>query len=627
MTTATIGPQAASAPAALHDRVLRQVAGDTIFERGRAYASDQRVELIATDATSARALVHGTETYETTLRLIGGTVDGACTCPHAEDVDVCKHMVAVAITWRGIFAGAAPEASVAQDAPAALETGARSAKRAAKAVAASTASPAREGRGNKRAAPDLAAFVSSQPIAWLREQVLQAAANDPLLRQRLLLAASAQAVADDPKAMEATLSAALGSPGSLDYRGSLRFAQRLDAPLAELERLHAQGTLAAARAGCLYLLRRLLPLYARSDDSAGAIGLRLRALGELTQRVLSAQPIARPEVARFVDLLLADEWGILEIEQHGAWIAADALPAFDRELERRYDALPPLPPGGTRFSSTDDRFALQSWMQAIARRRGDVDAEVRLLTQAPDANALDNLRAAERLIEAGRDRQARQLLEAAIRRHDDDRLRLALAELHIADGAEDDAYALMLQAFARRPSCELFERLRRLSGAQWPQRRDAVYAQIDAAAPRANTSLGAGRGAVYGETLRDCTLRYRCLLLEDRVDEAAAVVRAGALPSHALERAACAFAPSHPDLAFDLLRAQVDADLLRSDARHYESAAGAIVAVCAQLPESLWRGWLVQLRAAQVRRPRLIAALDAAARTLAEDRKRRSTQG
>lgn len=75
--------------------LIRETAGETIYNRGVAYQRQGRVHDLASTAGGAFvAWVHGTARYATTVTLTETTFSSLCTCPYE---DVCKHEVAVAL--------------------------------------------------------------------------------------------------------------------------------------------------------------------------------------------------------------------------------------------------------------------------------------------------------------------------------------------------------------------------------------------------------------------------------------------------------------------------------------------------------------------------------------------------
>lgn len=76
---------------------LWRLAGKKSYERGEQYV-DAVTDLRWT-ANGVWATVHGTEPYRVRLSWADGQLAGACSCPHGEGGNFCKHCVAVGLTW------------------------------------------------------------------------------------------------------------------------------------------------------------------------------------------------------------------------------------------------------------------------------------------------------------------------------------------------------------------------------------------------------------------------------------------------------------------------------------------------------------------------------------------------
>jgi non-specific serine/threonine protein kinase len=84
----------------LSDTVLRSFAGTNVFNRGRTYFFQNRVDLISLNSDHAHCHVLGTHEYCVDLWLDDGLLGADCSCPHAEAGYFCKHMVAAGLFLR-----------------------------------------------------------------------------------------------------------------------------------------------------------------------------------------------------------------------------------------------------------------------------------------------------------------------------------------------------------------------------------------------------------------------------------------------------------------------------------------------------------------------------------------------
>jgi uncharacterized Zn finger protein len=76
---------------------LRRLAGPRAYLRGAAYHAQGRVTIVEAGRGRVAATVQGTVVYAVELWLDGGERGWSCTCPAAEEGDLCKHAVALGL--------------------------------------------------------------------------------------------------------------------------------------------------------------------------------------------------------------------------------------------------------------------------------------------------------------------------------------------------------------------------------------------------------------------------------------------------------------------------------------------------------------------------------------------------
>ncbi len=140
---------------------VRSAAGPKWFGRGQQYYEQGRVCRLQNDSNGVSAVVTGSRNYTVRLDLDGGVVADSCTCPLGHEAHWCTHAVAVALAW--IHAGREAAASPPQE-------------------------------------PDLSVFLEGQESAWLAEQLLRIADDQPAILARLQAAAGAQSAVDTARA-------------------------------------------------------------------------------------------------------------------------------------------------------------------------------------------------------------------------------------------------------------------------------------------------------------------------------------------------------------------------------------------------------------------------------------------
>ncbi|MCW2764865.1 MAG: hypothetical protein JWO11_824, partial [Nocardioides sp.] len=90
---------------------VAELADEGSYARGQDYAGRGLVELTAVTADSVSALARGTSTYDVVL----GDRTWSCTCPVGIRGDICKHVVATALTAAGQVEPEAPGPQVRAD--------------------------------------------------------------------------------------------------------------------------------------------------------------------------------------------------------------------------------------------------------------------------------------------------------------------------------------------------------------------------------------------------------------------------------------------------------------------------------------------------------------------------------
>ena len=79
---------------------FERFASSGVIQRGRQYFRQGKVSLIEFDTISAYLFSEGSygEEYDVDIFFSGNQLHAACTCPHAQQVQVCKHIVASILT-------------------------------------------------------------------------------------------------------------------------------------------------------------------------------------------------------------------------------------------------------------------------------------------------------------------------------------------------------------------------------------------------------------------------------------------------------------------------------------------------------------------------------------------------
>lgn len=141
---------------------LRSATDPVWFQRGQQYFEQGRVRRLRNEPGKVSAVVSGSRDYVVRLSSTGGVLADSCTCPLGKEGESwCKHAVAVALAW--IDSGQDP--------------------------AAVPAPPTQQ-------EPELRVFLEEQESAWLAEQLLRIAADQPAVLARLQAAAGTPSAVD-----------------------------------------------------------------------------------------------------------------------------------------------------------------------------------------------------------------------------------------------------------------------------------------------------------------------------------------------------------------------------------------------------------------------------------------------
>lgn len=414
------------------------------YQRGLAYAEDERVILLAATRHTVEAEVAGSEVYRVRLQWRDDTLHGECDCPIGIQGEFCKHQVATALVW---------------------------ARRAANDCA-----PSGDGATPMHASEQrLRQWLSEQTPQMLQALLLDAAEYDPALRERLLN--QAQLASASPQDWRKAVSSLIGRKRFRHDYDSIDYARRLH-PLNTLLEQARQRDPEAALDLHEYAFNRLLTIYADSDDSSGRIGERLRALAQLhPQFACSANP--RNLAKRLFDLRMRDQWGLLPPLSDYAMLLG---PSGIASLE--HHTLHALRDTDARDHGV--RVAAEALLEEIAHCGGDVQRMLDWFAQRC-SSSWSYLEMARRCAEHGRARQAIEWLERGVKAHPDaPHLLAALADAYMREGFPEDALQLRWNAYLLQPFEETYLALR--DAAQtlgcWEQWRERALQALDGVTSR-----------------------------------------------------------------------------------------------------------------------------------------------
>ncbi len=538
---------------------LRELAGAAAFTRGTAYHRDGRIALSRHDSDALEGIAEGSDTYALWLKHEGTQWRWDCDCPAADGGAFCKHLVAAVLTARD---DASDQDDASRDANAAPP------------------------RRTPAAKDDLSGFLRAQPGERLAEWLLALARDDAAIDKRLRL----YRASDRPTELKAALGKMLDAGGFLDYRRSISYARQLDAVVVQLDEAITRDA-ASARGLCEYVLGRLLKIYSRSDDSAGAIGEQLGIIARLHGRACTAAPPGKGFAKVLRALQDKDDWGLFPLEDYWDALGPEGQADYGRRLVADFAALPLAPKNEQRW--TED-FGLVRLVEHYARSSGDFELLQRVLRRRL-SRPHDYLRVLESLNEFGRSREALAWAEQAVRTiPDSDSLRNALADCLIAAGLDEDALEQRWQAFCHRPVMENWDALKHNADSRWPEWR------------------GRALDHVRSRERNDASHRISLLDHDGDIDAAVSLARESPVRNDVLEHLARRLEQHQPLLAGEFHLRMAQQVLSQLQPHTYATLVSTLKRLSRSLPADQCQPLLANIRQEHRRKTKLMAMLNEA---------------
>ena len=494
---------------------LREVAGAKVFARGVEYFEDEQVEIVRIDKARVLAKVIGSEIYSSELEGAGKNFSGECSCPAFSDWGFCKHLVATALAANAVEPDELTHAANRLD----------------------------RIRDHLRAAG----------LDGLVELIMGLAERDSAVLQELEL--SAAAVAADDKTLFAQFKKAVTDATRvrdfIEYREARAWARGIESLLDRIGNLVDRGRAEIVLRLLDYFFSRMDEALASMDDSDGHGGGVYARACEIH---LAACRKARPDPVALARALFAREvesgsdFFHAASETYGDVLGETGLAEYRRLAAAAWQKIKPLRGGDRRVHDEEfgARHRLGSILERFAARDGDIDGRIAIRTKDL-SSAYAYLGIAQLCLDHGRAAEALRWAEEGLWQFEDEpdeRLVVFASDLYVRAGRNTDATQLLWRTFERRPSIELYRRLKAAAGAD----RAAAGAVRDRAVALLRAKIGdSGQAAARWSSPVDLLLRL--LMSEKLLGEAWEVVRSHGSGAPLLESLAKASEKSHPSEA------------------------------------------------------------------------------
>lgn len=503
-----------------------------IWARGAAYSYDGRVQQVVETEDRIEATVRGSIPYRVALWVEGGSLRWTCTCPFAEDGDICKHVVAVLM---------AVEADGTEERP--PEAG--------------------------QSPDEVADYVRGLDRGRLVDLVLQQSSMDWTLREALGAEAKAATGESLDVAEWRQRIAGVFAPdgGFVPYAAAGEWAGEIREVIDTLDTMIDAGHPEAVIELAQYAHRQADRAIQYVDDSDGWLTDISTRVADVHHRACMATRPDPPWLAEhLVELELTSE---LDGFRQAAFGWSDVLgPAGIDEFRRI------LQTGAERGGDHDswrDEYVVGEARRGVALASGDPDELIEVLRprlRRPD----DYLEIADSLDAAGREDEAIEWLETGVqalgsRPWQSGKLRERLAELLRRRGEDERSVGVFWEGFVRSPTLGAFRRLVAEAEAV-TSARDWSAKAIDWLHGR----VGEGRAT-------DAQGLVGILLYEGRPDEAWKVALDHGCDDELWQKLARAREDEHPLDAVEVYKREIERQIKAKTNQSYRTAVDLLARV------------------------------------------------
>jgi uncharacterized Zn finger protein len=435
---------------------LWELAGARSFERGEDYFEAGQVTTLVEHGGKLNATVQGTENYRVELWAQTGELDYFCSCPMGKDGAFCKHCVAAGLAWLASSPGNAPmRKTKAADTPVVTLDDARR-------------------------------WLAKQEKSKLVEMLLDQAATDADLRERLLLkAAKGFGKKANVTAVRQALDRATRTGGFVDYRAAYDFSSGIDRVVNSIAELLEAGYAEDVIELTEDALGKVEKATLSMDDSNGYMGSILSRLQELHyQACRKAKPDPESLAKRLFEWEMRAQFDTFynAADTYAELLGESGLATYRSCAATAWARVPRITPGEKDPEEYGRTYRIKNIMEALARQSGDVEALVAIKAQNL-SNAYAYLQIAEIYRDANRRDKALSWAERGLKQfsaNTDSRLCEFLADEYHHLDRHDEAMHLVWKIFAEHTSLENYQTLKKHANPlhQWPMWREKALSFV-----------------------------------------------------------------------------------------------------------------------------------------------------
>jgi hypothetical protein len=474
---------------------------------------------------------------------MGKKFSGQCACRAYSDSGFCKHLVATALTANSLGPGMLEQAT---------------------------------GRFAK-----IREHLRGKGVEGLVEMVVGLAERDPSLLKELELAAVA-ASADDTTLLtqfKRAITEATRTHGFVEYRKMRDWVQGIESALDRIKGLVENGRAAIALRLLDHFFARMDEALEKIDDSEGEGGGAYARACEIhlaACRQVKPDPVALARALYAREVNSDTEFFRGASDRYEDVLGDVGLAEYRRLASEAWRKIKPLRATERRIEDEQfgERHALGAILESFAERAGDVDGIIAI--RANDlSTAYDYLGLAQLCLDHAREPEALKWAEEGLWQFEDNpdqRLIFFASDLYRRIGRGDDADKLLWLAFERRPSIEIYERLKAAAGTD----RKLADAVRDRALAGLRAQIGKPAGPPVMRWSLPVELFIRLAMAERLLTEAWTVVNGHGCGEYLLEQLAEASEQSHPAEALKVYADGVERRLRLGGQINYENACRTI---------------------------------------------------